>query len=211
MRATSESSEHNRAYMQSTRPEHYVPSRRMQPRDGSLSARGFKPGGTSHWRSEYSATVGEGVDGASVFSRSLRAPYVVDHPVAGLTRIEDTTFYRSEIGGMNPRSKLPAGSTRLPVLKTSLTAGTAKGTSHVPGYQGHIPAHPLNPASARAESGVATRPVEKLNYNEIYHTKLVGYGGHVPQSARNAGGRERPDLTTYGREFVTPRHVHPSD
>jgi len=159
---------------------------------------------TSHWRSEYNVAHSDRSEGC-VTRRQRGPPYRAADPPACLGRTEDTTFYRHEFGrhGSNPRDRVRDGDTKLPSLKTALTLGTPKGTNHIPGYQGFLPANANSQEAARVGHGSDILEINQINLVQTYHTNLVGYAGHIPQSARNdLGGRRPTDLTVAGKDFA---------
>ncbi|CAK9023362.1 unnamed protein product [Durusdinium trenchii] len=91
----------------------------------------------------------------------------------------------------------------MPFFKNDLTAGSTKGTNHIPGYQGSVPTYPgFSESHLRAAGGTQPRSVDKTNIIHIFHRELVGYAGHVPEAACNdLGGRQPTDLTTFGHDF----------
>eukprot|EP00929_Paragymnodinium_shiwhaense_P092416 TRINITY_DN5231_c0_g1_i1.p1 TRINITY_DN5231_c0_g1~~TRINITY_DN5231_c0_g1_i1.p1 ORF type:complete len:311 (+),score=62.11 TRINITY_DN5231_c0_g1_i1:124-1056(+) len=208
-----------------TLPEDYInPARPYQP--PTLRGAGdLLNSGTVHWQSEYKASLhkeplkllrdaNNGFGGADHLPQGKprqTAPRGCGTMSFGLGRTADASTYTGDFGkaGTDPRDRLPPGSTQLPFSRTVLSAGTTKGTRHVPGYQGFIPANLINKEVARScEKDVASeeRVVDKTNMEQIYHVNLVGYCGHVPASARNdRGGRKTSDLTVFDRDFITPR------
>merc|ERR1712136_116812 len=98
--------------------------------------------------------------------------------------------------GSNPRSLIKPDEAAMPVIRNSLNFGTTKGTGHIPGYQGFLSAAP-HAGTARGE-----RPHDRIHY----HRNLVGYAGHVAESAQNEGRRQQSDLM----EFNSSDGVHHS-
>merc|ERR1719198_2134759 len=87
--------------------------------------------------------------------------------------------------------------------KTALTVGTAKGTCHMPGYQGFLPTNTANPRCAAIAHGENTRTTDKTNLTSTFHTNIVGYAGHKPTNAANdRGGVSLTTLTSKGRDFA---------
>lgn len=78
--------------------------------------------------------------------------------------------------------------------------GTAKVTSHIPGYNGYIPRTDLNPKALAHGSGEEAREtIIKQNIVENYQVRVPGYSGHLPMSVVNDRGAIRPYcLTTEG-------------
>eukprot|EP00438_Fugacium_kawagutii_P033617 Skav216190 [mRNA] locus=scaffold1222:12934:13236:- [translate_table: standard] len=92
----------------------------------------------------------------------------------------------------------------MPVFKNDLTAGSTRGTTHIPGYQGVIPRcmNSFSQSQVRAAAGATPRTVDKANIINNFHRDLVGYAGHVPEAVSNDfGGRKPTDLTTFGHDF----------
>jgi hypothetical protein len=192
-------------------PEDFVdPVKPVKPPERTARSTSLAGGGTAHWRTEYKACLGESAKisrETGGFHRKMGFQ-IVHPPAACVGRSEDSTSYHDEFGryGADPLMKIQPGSLKLPIKKTALTAGTTKGSEHIPGYQGYIPAQITSPESARAEQGATTRSVDKTIIVETYHTNLVGYCGHVPASARNdLGGRRNCEMTTMGKDYTTPR------
>mmetsp|Transcript_95993 Transcript_95993/g.250063 ORF Transcript_95993/g.250063 Transcript_95993/m.250063 type:complete len:223 (+) Transcript_95993:2-670(+) len=191
--APSRSAEHHEA-----RVEQPLAGRRG--RAGSGGQGEVRPsGGASHWQSESSAanrqTVGD------PFAHKIRAAGRQDRAASGRGgqphQSSGATEFRSTFGhefGLHADSgslsaRAPAGS--------ALAAGTAKATGHLPGYQGFLP------ASARAHRpSTEPRNVIKGSIADGVRLRPVGYGGHVPSSAKLASEFRLDGLTTAGKDFV---------
>eukprot|EP00746_Dinoflagellata_sp_MGD_P071455 gnl/MRDRNA2_/MRDRNA2_29103_c0_seq1.p1 gnl/MRDRNA2_/MRDRNA2_29103_c0~~gnl/MRDRNA2_/MRDRNA2_29103_c0_seq1.p1 ORF type:complete len:297 (-),score=50.78 gnl/MRDRNA2_/MRDRNA2_29103_c0_seq1:146-931(-) len=155
--------------------------------------------GTDHWISEYKHVFAEGTGAKKRAKRQYGAPYQMQDPPGCVSQPMQLSFYQNEFGtyGSNPRSKLGSGK-----MKSDLTVGTTKGTSHIPGYQGFLPSNTNNPKVAAIESGVSLRSVDKSNITEIFHLNLPGYAGHLPSNACNdRGPRQMTTMTVMGRAF----------
>jgi len=160
--------------------------------------------GTAHWCSEYKAT--SRVEGPPTRSMPMRRKEGEQMGTVG--RAAEQSSYMQEFGklGSDPRDHIVPGLGKLPVLRHALNNGTTKGTQHLPGYQGYIPYQVNTTEAARGADGAGERKVDKTNAAQTFHVNLVGYSGHVPESARNdRGGRRLTDLTTAGKDFMTPR------
>lgn len=179
---------------------------------------GGKNGSTRHWGSEYrNAHVDLHVQ---PFVRVREPPYFPYSPPSAVGPAQDPSSYSEDFGkkGTNPRDLVVPGHDKLPYRKSPLHTGTSKGTMHIPGYQGFLPQFPRSscPESARSSSTPSThrfspRSLDKTNIQEVYHTNLVGYAGHVPQSARNdRGGRAPTQRTMHGKDYRDP-HVFLGD
>lgn len=161
--------------------------------------------GTDHWRSEYAANMNiDSVSGQRVH-RFREPAYAARNASSVVSRAEDISLYQDDYGmyGSAPMDKVkPLSDGSLPFIKqTPRTAGTTKGTNHIPGYQGFI-----SGVSARA-AGLGTTPrlVDKTNIAETFHLNVVGYAGHVPRSAWNdRGGRRISEETISGKDFAVP-------
>lgn len=198
------------AHMHKTTPDDYLfPQGPSRPNEVSLS-KGIDyraPNTTRHWKPD-SQAVGEEAGGAALEHRLAAKGAIRSWPfqmTPSIGRKDHSTHYTHHFGkyGSNPRDRINHDHTRLQVHPNSLNRGTTRGTSHIPGYQGFIAANPAGPLSARATSGEATRSVDKTNIGETFHTNLVGYAGHVPESHNNDfGGRRLTELTTHGRDFA---------
>ena len=84
-----------------------------------------------------------------------------------------------------------------------LTVGTTKTTTHIPGYNGFIPATDFNPSAVTQASTLGAREtIVKQNIIENYQLKVPGYQGHRPANAPNIKGSLRPNcLNTDGEKF----------
>lgn len=179
------------------------PSRRPE----GITEHEFAPmkGGTAHWVSEYRASTAQATSGSMAGQSPRSQPRCgakQKAPCIGYT--EDSSTYQADYGkyGSNPRDRIAVDDVALPVNKSALTAGTTKGTCHVPGYQGYIPINTTTPEVAEAEKGETVRSVDKTNLSQTFHQNMVGYAGHCPASARNDRGSRRPtEMTTFGRDF----------
>jgi hypothetical protein len=192
-----------------TKPDHYKNIERWGSKSEEVS---WTKDGASHWQSEAkfaARTAGE----APLHERLAAKGVLRQWPSRSLSVVscrEDNTTFRDNFGryGSNPRDRLRASGSdsRLPVFRTPLTAGTHKGTAHIPNYQGFIPANPAGAASKRVVAGEALRSVDKTNLTDVFHRDLVGYGGHVAASFRNDfGGRMPSTLTVMGSDYVQHR------
>lgn len=165
--------------------------------------------GASLWRSEYNASINKLALQGACYHRQDGPSYQAANPPTCVSGAGATSSYTQDFGryGSNPRDRVRPGDTKLPVIKNELTAGTAKGTAHIPGYQGFIPSNTSGEAVARVAQGEQLRSVDKTNIAEVFHTNLVGYAGHVPASARNSSYCERRPtrLTVTGHDFAPPR------
>lgn len=164
--------------------------------------------GGSHWVSEYRAKSLEGA------SRMQTPRMTAGHILAGrgghtpascVSRVQDSSMYLTDFGrhGSNPRDSISPQDSKLPVFKSGLTAGTPRGTSHIPGYQGFVPSYPgFNESLLRVAEGDFLRSTDKTNMAQIYHKNLVGYAGHEPTSVVNDFGSRKPTtMTVMGHDF----------
>mmetsp|Transcript_57515 Transcript_57515/g.168428 ORF Transcript_57515/g.168428 Transcript_57515/m.168428 type:complete len:264 (+) Transcript_57515:136-927(+) len=199
-------SEYSRTILSSTLPEHYLEPRKPHRRPVFETSGGMTAGGADGWRSEYRGQLcEESLAGRTAYRRQRGAHHEPVRALSCVGRPEGLSAYQHDFGryGSDPRDRIRPGEKRLPVLKSDLHAGTTKGSDLTPGYQGHIPACSSAPASARGLPSGTPRSVDKTNIAHIFHTNLVGYAGHVPESHRNdQGGRKATDLTTTGKDFV---------
>lgn len=197
-------SEYGRSILSSTNPTHYMePRRPIMQRSASESGVGHH--NTGHWRSDYRSSMNQdSLDGA-LNRRQLGPHFVPGKEVSCISRPTEGAAYRFDYGryGSNPRDRIRPEDNKLPVLKSALHAGTAKGTHHIPGFQGHIPSSASAPIFLRGGvPGENTRSNDKSNITQVFHTNLVGYQGHNPTNfANDSGGRKLTDLTTTGRDF----------
>lgn len=157
---------------------------------------------SSHWVSEYDAMhSARSIEGAS---RRTRAPdpYSFSAAPVCLSRPSEESSYRAEYGalGHDPRNRLAPGQTTLPVKKDALTAGTTKGTNHIPGYQGFLPTNTNHPKVRRVEQGEKQRSVDKTCLVNTYHLNVPGYAGHLPTEVINdKGPRQVSTMTVSGQ------------
>ena len=100
-------------------------------------------------------------------------------------------------------SRIPADSEKLTNEKHTLTVGTTKTTTHIPGYNGFIPKTDFNPLAVNQASTLDAREtIVKQNMIENYSVKLPGYAGHRPMNGCNERGNIRPNcLATMGETF----------
>mmetsp|Transcript_70938 Transcript_70938/g.122975 ORF Transcript_70938/g.122975 Transcript_70938/m.122975 type:complete len:261 (-) Transcript_70938:88-870(-) len=178
-----------------TLPEDYV---NYDDADKKISAPKPADSGTAHWKSQYRAATTEGPVEEVVFGRELGPRDVIPETGRMNAHGDLTSAYQENFGkyGSNPLSKFDVD------LKNPLAAGSTKGTCHVPGYQGFLPTSTTTPEVSRYERGANTRSVDKTNIQQTFHTNIVGYAGHVPQSANNDfGGRKPTHETISGRDY----------
>jgi len=224
-------------YMSST-------SRATEPEDYTHPVQPYKPklvadshainfsSGTTHWKSEYKASTFHkeplkllaeanlGLGGADHLPQGKpfqMTPRGCGTMSFGLGRTADASTYTQDFGkfGSDPRNMITPGATELPIMRSALTAGTNKGTRHLPGYQGFVPSNLLNKKAAQTcEKDVPheERRVDKIHIEQIFHQNLVGYCGHTPDAARNdRGGRHPSELTVFDRDFTAPRSARMKD
>lgn len=189
---------------------------RLIPRDYFNPQKPIKPGEpsegeghhkTAHWRSEYRSNVNDAARFDTVLYRQNGPSYQVQNPPTCVGGGELLSMHQSEFGkyGSNPRSKLRPEDAKLPTFKTALTVGTAKGTAHIPGYQGFLASNTANKRVAEVTHGGTMRSTDKTNLTQDFHTNIVGYAGHRPDNACNdRGGVSLTNLTVKGRDFAPP-------
>ena len=157
--------------------------------------------GAAHWRSEYAHNSVEGCKPKShLTAEQILNNRMVPTPRCCISKLQSFTCSQADYGrnGSNPRDKITPRDTQLPVVTNDLTAGSTRGTNHIPGYQGVIP----NCANLRRATKGTPRTVDKTNIVHVFHKNLVGYAGHVPEAVCNdLGGRRPTDLTTFGHDF----------
>ena len=158
----------------------------------------------AHWQSEYAHNSAEGAKRVQrqLTAQEILASRKVQTPRGG--KLQNFTCNHVEYGrdGDNPRDKVTPRDTQMPVFKNELTAGSTRGTIHIPGYQGHIPRYTgFSESHMRAARGTP-RSTDKTNIIHNFHKDIVGYAGHVPEAVCNDfGGRKPTDLTTFGHDF----------
>lgn len=171
------------------------------------------PGGyghhkVSHWKSTALSTHSADALHGAKYHRQHGPSYQAANPPTCVSSAMVDSTYTEFHGryGSNPRHRIHPDADRMPVFRTLLTVGTAKGTNHIPGYQGFLASNTSNPHVARVESGVNLRSVDKTNLTEQFHANLLNYSGHVPVSPHNGPGARRADMeSVYGRSFQTPK------
>jgi len=102
------------------------------------------PKPASHWISTYSNASGITASRERIASR--RPTWSINRQAYSSARCNYMTEFRDSIGtfGHNPRDILPSVSTKQENKLNELTVGTAKATSHIPGYNGFIPQTEIN-------------------------------------------------------------------
>lgn len=182
--------------------EHYLnPTKPMKPQE-ALGGEGHR--GTAHWRSEYKSVLNEGALHGAVHHRQQGPSYQALNPPTCVSDAQRPSAYHEEYGkyGSNPREKIGAFDSKLPVYRTALNQGTTKATMHIPGYQGFLATNTSNPHVSRVEKGELLRSVDKSNLTQQFHANLVNYAGHVPVHAKNDnGGVGLTHSTIYGHSF----------
>lgn len=84
-----------------------------------------------------------------------------------------------------------------------MSVGTTKVTTHIPGYNGFIPATDINEkANDQSKLNQHRTTIIKQNIVENYNVKIPGYSGHKPMSVINDRGTNRPScLNRDGESF----------
>lgn len=163
--------------------------------------------GTAHWKSEYKSRHDGSALGEGKVHRQFGPSYQAINPPTCVGRGEEITSYQAEYGvyGSDPRTKF-LDEAALQTSKSVLTAGTAKGTQHIPGYQGFLATNTSNAKVAKVAQGSELRnTTNKANLTATFHANLVGYAGHVPSNSRNdRGGVRMTNQTVKGRDFMPP-------
>lgn len=157
----------------------------------------------SHWQSDYDERFA-GEQGKYVRQRG--AMYQSADTPTCILNSTGKSMYQTDLGeyGSIPRDKFPHTATEYPNARTDLTCGSAKGTGHVPGYQGSLPTNTHNEKCAKYEAGAECRqdPGRGVNITQIYHQNIPGYAGHVPVEACNDDGpRQVQTRSTMGRSY----------
>jgi len=161
----------------------------------------------SHWRSEYQTNMHEDSIAGAVQHRQFGPPYQSANPATCLSATFPATTNQEGFGhyGSDPTHRMNHEDSRLPVLRADTHKGTTKGTNHIAGYSGFLPSNTVNPLVARVEQGGQTRSIEKHLMTENYNSRLVGYGGYKPTTAKNdKGGVKVGGLTSNGATFKAP-------
>ncbi len=158
---------------------------------------------TSHWQSTYKNVVNTTTNQDRIVSR--RPTWSVNRVAYSSGRGIYKTEFQESFGshGHNPRNILPNEASALPQKQDELTVGTSKVTSHIPGYNGFIPAIDINEqAVSQSKGSEARQTIIKQNIVENYNVKVPGYSGHKPMSVVNDRGQARGQcLSTEGEKF----------
>lgn len=191
-----QSSEYGEVISRRTIPDDYAEPQRPIVQSQHTGGEG---GGTAHWRSE--ASVANSLPPHRAKPSPRFRPGCKEKDALGGP--DDATSYHEEFGryGTNPRDMLGVASDQLPVVQRKIDLGTTKGTCHLPGYQGFVPA--CEAARSRRES-LTARSTDKTNIEQIYRANPAGYAGHEPTSMVNAkaDGMRAAGASVYSRDFV---------
>eukprot|EP00744_Colponema_vietnamica_P004992 GILI01007374.1.p1 GENE.GILI01007374.1~~GILI01007374.1.p1 ORF type:complete len:284 (-),score=65.78 GILI01007374.1:128-979(-) len=155
--------------------------------------------GASHWQTETRASFTPEIAQKAAAQRATKPQWLQEH-----WKVRDTGD--AALASTYSRDFRQAGHCALsggPDSIDVLLSGTAKGSSHVPGYQGFIPIAKNNPVATSHGRGSGTRDTwRKDNIVENYQRNVPGYTGHVPCSAVNEFGPKKPTtLTTTGSSY----------
>jgi hypothetical protein len=186
--------------------QHYIDTvRPIKPIEPPADSAGYR--GCSHWSSTYRTThTTAALDGAA-YHRQHGPSYQASNPPTCVGGAGSISSYKEDFGkyGSDPRSRVDASKDRIPIMKTELTAGSAKGTLHMPGYSGFLPLNTRNPYCARVASGVELRSVDKSNLTSSFHANVLGYTGHVPVDVSNDFGPINPGTRSMmGKSYQVP-------
>lgn len=173
------------------------------------------PGGqghhqVAHWKSTAKATYNpQSIAGAVYHRQDGPSCQAVNPPTCvGAAQVTSTCTEFYGHYGSDPRDRVSKDAVKMPVFKTPLTVGTAKGTMHVPGYSGFLATVTNNPCVARVEHGATLRSTDKTNLTEQYHINVLNYCGHVPSHPRNDRGPVQPTKETmHGRSYQWPPRI----
>eukprot|EP00434_Breviolum_minutum_P013368 symbB.v1.2.011778.t2/scaffold750.1/size323489/30 len=189
-----------------TTPQDYKnpvqPIRQKEPPASSVGHRG-----ASHWSSTYKTSHDDNAIVGSVYHRQTGPSYQAANPPTCIGGAGSISSMSEDFGvyGSDPRSKVDPMLDRIPIRKTALTAGTPKGTLHIPGYNGFLPLNTRNPYCARVESGTNLRTNDKSHITDQYHVNTLFYAGHVPLNVTNDFGAVNPGTrSTISRSFRPP-------
>lgn len=187
--------------------DHYLnPTRPIKPEEPAEDALGHQ--GTAHWRSESQSSLNEAAIAGARYHRQHLPSYQAANPPTCVGSAVIQGSYHEHFGkpGHDPRHRIGANDSKMPVFKTDLTRGTTKATNHIPGYQGFLATNTTNPKVAAIEQGSKYRNAhEKHVLVEQFHTNLLNYCGHVPANANNDnGGHSTTTLSTMGASFRQP-------
>ncbi|CAL1168913.1 unnamed protein product [Cladocopium goreaui] len=189
-----------------TTPQDYKnpvqPIRQKEPPASSVGHRGAQ-----HWSSTYKTSHDDNAIVGSVYHRQTGPSYQAANPPTCIGGAGSQSAMSEDFGvyGSDPRSKVDPMLDRIPIRKTALTAGTPKGTLHIPGYNGFLPLNTRNPYVARVASGTNLRTNDKSHITDQFHVNTLHYAGHVPLSVTNNFGPMNPgNRSMMSRSFKAP-------
>lgn len=168
---------------------------------GETVAKNINPCG--HWISNYKNVVDELSQKERIVSR--RPLWSINRQAYSSSRGSYTSEFACSFGqhGDNPRTILPKEAEAQFHKKKELTVGSTQVTSHIPGYNGFIPATEHNlKANDQAVGQDVRNTIIKQNIVENQCVRIPGYAGHKPMSVVNDRGSLRPGcLNTGGESF----------
>mmetsp|Transcript_13057 Transcript_13057/g.22657 ORF Transcript_13057/g.22657 Transcript_13057/m.22657 type:complete len:282 (-) Transcript_13057:53-898(-) len=189
-----------------TTPQDYKnPVQPIRQKEPSASSVGHR--GAGHWSSTYKTSHDDNAIVGSVYHRQTGPSYQAANPPTCIGGAGSQSAMTEDFGayGSDPRSKVDPMLDRIPIRKTALTAGTPKGTLHIPGYNGFLPLNTRNPYVARVESGANLRTNDKSHITDQFHVNTLHYAGHVPLSVTNDFGPMNPgNRSMMSRSFKAP-------
>lgn len=191
---------------QRAKPDDYKnvvqPIRQTEPSGSAVGHRG-----TGHWSSTYRQTFDDNSIAGATYHRQHGPSYQAANPPTCVGGGGVQSSYMEDYGvlGSDPRNRVDRNQGKLPVMMGALTEGTAKGTLHMPGYQGFLPKNTRNPYCNRVASGATLRTNDKTNLTQQFHVNTLNYSGHVPINVANDFGAVNPGTSSLmSRSFQVP-------
>jgi len=201
------SSVYQKTISQLTAPKDYKnPVQPIRQKEPPAEGQGHR--GAGHWTSTSRSTHTQAAVVGATYHRQHGPSYQAANPPTCIGGGGPQSQYQEDYGvhGSDPRNRVDKTSANMPVMKTALTAGTAKGTLHMPGYNGFLPLNTRNPYCARVESGATLRTNDKTNLTQQFHVNTLNYSGHTPIDVTNDFGAVNPaGGSMMSKSFQAPR------
>lgn len=186
-------------------PQHYKdPTQKVVQKEPPP---GFGHHGCAHWKSTSHSMHDPASIAGAAYHRQAGPSYQADNPPTCVSQPIPHSMCGLYHGkhGHDPRFLHHPSWTSLEPFRNELTAGTHKGTNHIPGYSGFLAQNTTNPHVARVVQGASLRKIDKTNLTEQFHVNLLGYSGHQPVNPQNDRGGVKPNtITNMGRSFTVP-------
>lgn len=163
--------------------------------------------GTAHWRSEYKSVMDDASIAGATHHRQHGPSFQAFNPTSCLTSGPLMTTAHVGYGkyGSRPRDMVSERDRANPTSDLLLKKGTTKGSLHLPSYSGFLPTNTANPLCAKIAVGGGHRMLDKHVLSDQFNSRLVGYAGHKPATAKNdRGGVAVSSLTSTGAGYRAP-------